>query len=68
MCRFEKPLDDLEKEVKLEYDRSMNRMILEKVVKSDPEFSYITLPTFDPEFVPQNGNIGSPRNVLHTKA
>ncbi|XP_041639844.1 dynein heavy chain 1, axonemal [Cheilinus undulatus] len=51
---LEKCLGNLEKEVKLEYDRTMNRVIFDKVVKSQPEdFSHITLPQRDPEYVPQ---------------
>lgn len=46
----------MEKEVKLEYVRTMNRMSFDKVVMSHPdEFSHITLPQKDPEYVPQKG-------------
>uniref|UniRef100_A0A667ZN70 Uncharacterized protein n=1 Tax=Myripristis murdjan TaxID=586833 RepID=A0A667ZN70_9TELE len=46
----------LEEKVKLEYDRTINRIIFDKVVMSHPEeFSHITLPKKDPECVPQKG-------------
>ncbi|TMS18883.1 Dynein heavy chain 1, axonemal [Larimichthys crocea] len=51
---LEKCVADLEKEVKLGYDRTMNRMSLDKVVMRHPEqFSHITIPQKDPENVPQ---------------
>lgn len=44
------------KEVKLEYDRTMNSMVFDKVVESHPEeFSHVTLPQREPQYVPQNG-------------
>nr|XP_046240546.1 dynein axonemal heavy chain 1 [Scatophagus argus] len=53
---LEKCIGDLEKEVKLEYDRTMNRMSFDKVVMSHPEeFSHITLPQKEPEYVPEKG-------------
>ncbi|XP_023120862.2 dynein axonemal heavy chain 1-like isoform X2 [Amphiprion ocellaris] len=53
---LEKCIEDLEKEIKLEYDRTMNSMIFEKVVMSHPEeFPHITLPQKDSECVPQTG-------------
>lgn len=53
MCSQEKCIGDLEKEVKLEYDRTMNRMTFDKVVMSHPEdFSHITLPQKE---APQKG-------------
>lgn len=56
MCSLEKYIGDLEEELKLEYDRTMNRISFDKVVMSHPEeFSYITLPPKDPEYVPQKG-------------
>lgn len=55
-CSLEKCIGDLEKEVELEYYRTMNRMSFDKVVMShSAEFSYITLPKKDPEHVPQKG-------------
>ncbi|KAM9362199.1 LOW QUALITY PROTEIN: dynein axonemal heavy chain 1 [Symphorus nematophorus] len=53
---LDKCIGDLEKQVRLDYDRAMNRMILHKVVMTNPEeFSHITLPQKDPEYVPQTG-------------
>ncbi|XP_054472107.1 dynein axonemal heavy chain 1 [Anoplopoma fimbria] len=58
---LEKCKEDLEKEVKLEYQCSMNRMIFDKVVMSHPEeFSHITLPQKDPENVPHKGRVPVP--------
>ncbi|XP_029908318.1 dynein heavy chain 1, axonemal [Myripristis murdjan] len=51
----------LEEKVKLEYDRTINRIIFDKVVMSHPEeFSHITLPKKDPECVPQKGHVSVP--------
>ena len=56
VCRLEKCIGNLEKEVKLEYDRTMNRINLDKVVMSHrEEFLHVTLPQKDPEHVPQKG-------------
>uniref|UniRef100_A0A3Q2WPP6 Uncharacterized protein n=1 Tax=Haplochromis burtoni TaxID=8153 RepID=A0A3Q2WPP6_HAPBU len=42
----------------LDYDRTMNRLIFDKVVMSCPEdLSHITLPQKDPEYVPSQGKI-----------
>uniref|UniRef100_A0A3Q3IZZ6 Dynein, axonemal, heavy chain 1 n=1 Tax=Monopterus albus TaxID=43700 RepID=A0A3Q3IZZ6_MONAL len=61
LCSVEKCIGDLEKEVKLEYYRTMNRMTFDKVVMSHPEeFSHITLPKKDPEYVPQKGCVPVP--------
>ncbi|XP_076603478.1 dynein axonemal heavy chain 1 [Chaetodon auriga] len=58
---LEKCVGDLEKEVKLEYDRTMNRISFDKVVMSHPEeFSHITLPQKNPECVPQKGCVPVP--------
>ncbi|XP_051269985.1 dynein axonemal heavy chain 1 isoform X2 [Dicentrarchus labrax] len=58
----DKCIGDLEKEVKLEYDRTVNRAGFDKVVMSHPEeFSHITLPQKDPENVPKNGCVPVPR-------
>uniref|UniRef100_A0A3B5AEX4 Uncharacterized protein n=1 Tax=Stegastes partitus TaxID=144197 RepID=A0A3B5AEX4_9TELE len=57
---LEKCMEDLEKEIKLGYDRTMKSMIFDKMVMSQPEkFPDITLPQKNPECVPQTG-----RNVL----
>ncbi|XP_044079595.1 dynein axonemal heavy chain 1 isoform X1 [Siniperca chuatsi] len=58
---LEKCIGDLENEVKLEYDRTMNRMSFDKVVMSHPEeFSHITLPHKDPEYVLQKVYVAVP--------
>uniref|UniRef100_UPI0037E91524 dynein axonemal heavy chain 1 n=1 Tax=Semicossyphus pulcher TaxID=241346 RepID=UPI0037E91524 len=58
---LEKCIEDLETEVKLDFDRTMNCMSFDKVVKSQPEeFSHITLPQKDPEYAPQKGCIPVP--------
>lgn len=55
-CRLQKCVVQLEKEINLEYDRTMNRMVFEKVVKENPEkFSHITVPQREPETVPERG-------------
>ncbi|XP_029005758.1 dynein axonemal heavy chain 1 [Betta splendens] len=56
----EKCLGDLEKELQLEYVRTMNRMSFDKVVMSHPEFSHISLPKKDPEYAPQTGCVPVP--------
>lgn len=49
-------MEDLEREIKLEYDRTMNGIIFEKVLMSHPkEFSHISLPPKEPEYVPKRG-------------
>ncbi|XP_029358997.1 dynein heavy chain 1, axonemal [Echeneis naucrates] len=54
-------IGDLEKDIKLDYDCTMNRMIFDKIVMRNPDkFSHITLPKKDPEYVPQNGRIAVP--------
>ncbi|XP_074517159.1 dynein axonemal heavy chain 1 [Sebastes fasciatus] len=54
-------IGDLEKEVELEYERTMNRMSFDKVVMSHTEeFSHMTLPQKDPEYVPQTGCVPVP--------
>ncbi|KAL0978572.1 hypothetical protein UPYG_G00172390 [Umbra pygmaea] len=51
----------LEKEINLEYDRSMNRINFDMVVLTNPEvFPHITLPQREPEHVPQNGLVSVP--------
>lgn len=60
VCSVKKYIGVLEREIKLEYDYTMNRMSFNKVVMSHPEeFAHITLPQKNPEFVPQKGNIVS---------
>ncbi|KAM6927306.1 LOW QUALITY PROTEIN: dynein axonemal heavy chain 1 [Xenentodon cancila] len=47
---------DLEKQAILEYDCAMNKMIFNHVVKNNPEeFSHVTIPKKDAEYVPQKG-------------
>ncbi|KAM6980842.1 dynein axonemal heavy chain 1 [Aplochiton taeniatus] len=51
----------LEKEVNLEYNRTMNRISFDRVVRTHPdEFSHITLPQKEPERVPQKGFVSIP--------
>lgn len=61
MFSLKTSIGDLEKEVELEYERTMNRMSFDKVVMSHTEeFSHMTLPQKDPEYVPQTG-----KTVIH---
>lgn len=54
--RLQECIVRLEKEINLEYDRTMNRISFDRVVLTNPEdFSHITLPQREPERVPQNG-------------
>ncbi|XP_049589438.1 dynein axonemal heavy chain 1 [Syngnathus scovelli] len=56
-----KCIEGLAKEVKLEYDRTMNRFILDKSVTSHPhEFSHIVVPQKEPERVPLKGCVTVP--------
>ncbi|KAI3369512.1 hypothetical protein L3Q82_007723 [Scortum barcoo] len=58
---LDKSIGDIEKEVRLEYVRTMNRMSFDKVVKNHPdEFSNITLPEKDPEYAPDKGCVPLP--------
>ncbi|KAF3689531.1 Dynein heavy chain 1 [Channa argus] len=58
----ENRIRDLEKEVKLEYYRTMNRMSFNKVVMNHPaEFSHIILPKKEPEYVPHKGCVPVPQ-------
>ncbi|NWX92741.1 DYH1 protein, partial [Nothoprocta pentlandii] len=51
----------LEKEVRLDYERAMNKISFDKVVLSKPQtFSYVTLPDKDEEKVPEKGLIYIP--------
>lgn len=46
----------LEKEVRLDYERTMNRIIFDKVVTSKPQtFYYITLPDKEEKKVSEKG-------------
>ncbi|XDV51401.1 hypothetical protein PO909_020284 [Leuciscus waleckii] len=45
----------LKTELYLEYSRTMNQIVFDKVVQDNPEFSYITLPQKEPENVPERG-------------
>ncbi|XP_064422227.1 dynein axonemal heavy chain 1 [Latimeria chalumnae] len=54
-------LGRLEQEVKLDYERTMNKISFDKVVSSHPEmFPYITLPAKVSEKVPRKGRIEIP--------
>ncbi|KAF7658906.1 hypothetical protein LDENG_00006200 [Lucifuga dentata] len=62
---LDESLKHLEKEVKLDYDRTMNRIIFDKTVMSHPEqFSHITLPQKDPEHVPSTGCVSVPEHAF----
>uniref|UniRef100_A0A8C2YBK7 Dynein axonemal heavy chain 1 n=1 Tax=Coturnix japonica TaxID=93934 RepID=A0A8C2YBK7_COTJA len=51
----------LEKEVKLDFQRAMNRMIFDRAVTSKPQmFSYVTLPDKEERKVPEKGLICIP--------
>ncbi|XP_071611851.1 dynein axonemal heavy chain 1 [Heliangelus exortis] len=51
----------LEEEVKLDYERTMNRMSFDRVVTSKPQtFSYVTLPHKEEEKVPEKGLVSVP--------
>ncbi|KAK7127569.1 hypothetical protein R3I93_020220 [Phoxinus phoxinus] len=52
--------EQLKKELYLEYSRTMNQMVFDKVVQDNPEFSYITLPQKEPESVPERGFVSVP--------
>ncbi|XP_054640454.1 dynein axonemal heavy chain 1 isoform X2 [Dunckerocampus dactyliophorus] len=57
----QKFIEGLGKEIKLDYDRTMNRFILDKMIKSDPrEFSHIRVPQKEPEHVPLKGCVTLP--------
>lgn len=46
----------LEKEVRLDYERTMNRISFDRVVTSKPEtFYYVTLPDKEEKKVPEKG-------------
>lgn len=46
----------LEKEVRSDYERTMNKMIFDRVVSSKPQmFYYVTLPDKEEEKVPEKG-------------
>ncbi|XP_019331155.1 dynein axonemal heavy chain 1 [Alligator mississippiensis] len=51
----------LEKEVSLDYERTMNKIIFDRVVTSKPQmFSYVTLPEKEEEKVPEKGLVQVP--------
>lgn len=63
--RLQECIVRLEKEINLEYDRTMNRISFDRVVLTNPEdFSHITLPQREPEHVPQNGEFTGGRACL----
>ena len=46
----------LEKEVNIDFCRSMNRIIFDKTVKDDPEtFAFVTMPEVKPDVIPEKG-------------
>ncbi|XP_040850525.1 dynein heavy chain 1, axonemal [Ochotona curzoniae] len=54
-------LNRLAKEVSLDYERSMNKIIFDRVVSSKPDtFHYVTLPTKEEEKVPEQGLVSVP--------
>lgn len=68
VCSLETCVAGLENEVRLDYDRTMNRLIFDKVVMSCPEdLSHITLPQKDPEYVPSQGKIFCIMRLLVTQ-
>uniref|UniRef100_A0A8D0HEG2 Uncharacterized protein n=1 Tax=Sphenodon punctatus TaxID=8508 RepID=A0A8D0HEG2_SPHPU len=55
-CRVLNCLNALEKEVSLDYERTMNKISFDRVVTSKPQtFSYVTLPEKEEEKVPERG-------------
>ncbi|XP_034631618.1 dynein heavy chain 1, axonemal-like [Trachemys scripta elegans] len=54
-------LQCLEKEVSLDYERTMNKIIFDGVITSKPQtFSYVTLPEKEEEKVPERGLVKIP--------
>ncbi|KAJ8395762.1 hypothetical protein AAFF_G00029990 [Aldrovandia affinis] len=54
-------VDRLEKEIKLEYDRTMNCLSFNRLVLMYPEeFGHVTLPQFRPKHVPETGLVPIP--------
>ncbi|XP_023791251.1 dynein heavy chain 1, axonemal [Cyanistes caeruleus] len=54
-------ISSLEKEVKLEYKHTMNRISFDRVVASKPEmFSYVTLPDKEEKEAPEKGLVSTP--------
>lgn len=50
--------EQLEREIHLEFSRTMNQMCFDKVVQENPEeFSYIKVPLKEPERVPKRGQL-----------
>ncbi|TTB85611.1 Dynein heavy chain 1, axonemal [Bagarius yarrelli] len=59
---LQKCVERLEKEIHLDFARTMNRMTFDKLVLDNPkEFSYITLPEKEPERVPKKGSVSVPK-------
>ncbi|KAI7795154.1 dynein axonemal heavy chain 1 [Triplophysa rosa] len=53
--------EQLEREIRLEFSRTMNQMCFDKVVQENPEeFSYIKVPQKEPERVPKRGLVPVP--------
>lgn len=49
-------VERLEKEIHLEFSRTMNQMTFDKLVQANPkEFFYITVPEKEPERMPHKG-------------
>lgn len=64
MGRVLEYLNRLAKEVSLDYERSMNKIIFDRVVSSKPDtFHYVTLPTKEEEKVPEQGEVRAPSRL-----
>lgn len=58
MCSLREYIGLLEDELRLEYGRTMNRIRFDdEVLRHPDEFSHITVPTMEPERVPQKGEM-----------
>lgn len=60
MCVFslQECKEQLEREIHLEFSRTMNQMCFDRVVQENPEeFSYIKVRQKEPERVPKNGQL-----------
>lgn len=56
VCRLEDYVQILEKEVGVDYCRSMNRIIFDKTVRDDPAtFAFVTLPEPEVTHAPEKG-------------
>ncbi|NWH35887.1 DYH1 protein, partial [Chloropsis hardwickii] len=59
-------ISSLEKEVKLEYEHTMNRISFDRVVASKPQmFSYVTLPDKEEKEAPETGLVSIPDYPFH---